>query len=109
MEHNFPSKEEPEAIENYVLKLTPLGSNIAAAEQFCRDHQFEKCNTWRDGGFYKQPESGDPTVVGEMHIRGFAGDYPLSEHLIASTSVYWGFDKNEKLIEVWVWKTIDGP
>jgi hypothetical protein len=109
MEPRFPLKEEPESIEKYVLRATPLGSGIRTAEQFCRDHRFEMCPVSRESGFRKQAVPGYPTIVGEMHARGFAGDYPMGEHFIVSTSVFWGFDKNEKLIEVWVWKTIDGP
>jgi hypothetical protein len=109
MENNFPLKEEPEVIERYVLKFTALGSGIAAAEQFCRDQQFEKCSISRSSGFLKYADSINRIEVGKMHIRGFASNYPMGENFIVTTSVFWGFDESEKLIDVWVWKTIDGP
>ena len=44
-------------------------------------------------------------MVGEKSIRSYIGEYRFV--FITSVTVLWGFDKNEKLIDIMVWKEVD--
>lgn len=57
-------------------------------------------------GFYHQGIN-EPTVIGKKSIRASLGDYqdiPFK----ANVTVFWGFDDEGKLLDIWVWKTWDG-
>jgi hypothetical protein len=46
-------------------------------------------------------------TVGQKHIRAEMGHYHTLP-FITSISVFWAFDEEGKLIDIWVWKTVDG-
>ena len=59
-------------------------------------------------GFHKQ-ELGDDRIVGVKSISTEASDYWTFPFLTTSVTFFWGFDKDDKLVDVWVWKTVDAP
>ena len=43
-------------------------------------------------------------VVGVTSIEGNLGDLgPMN------VSAFWGFDRDDRLVDVWVWRTFDAP
>lgn len=62
---------------------------------------------------YRRPGAADPvdaalgrvTVIGEKSISVFIGEY--RNLFITSVTVFWGFNKNSKLVGVHVWKVED--
>ena len=101
-------RQEPKAIHEQVLKQTPLGSDMEKVEKYCLQYA-KPCSVRTESGFLKQ-ELGEPMVtVGKKSIRGELGEYRASLYLTGSVSVFWGFDESGKLIDVWIWKTYDGP
>lgn len=61
-------------------------------------------------GFSKQGKGVPSTVVGVKSIRTEIGEYRDPQFgfiFITSVTVFWGFDENSKLIDIYVWKTTD--
>jgi hypothetical protein len=56
-------------------------------------------------GFLDQRVHPSP-IVGEKSIRAHLGSYQGLPWKVFVT-VFWGFDHQGKLIDVWVWKTYD--
>jgi len=92
-------------IRGHLERLTPLGTQYDVAVQTL-EHHFSHVQKNETTGFLRQ-ENGQQEVVGVKSIQVHLGEYRNVP--IGSTSVdaYWGFDKNGKLIEIWVWKTTD--
>ena len=52
----------------------------------------------------------DPKIVGSSSLEMHLGEYrELPIPLSTDVTAFWGFDGNGRLIDVWVWKTTDGP
>ncbi len=103
-----PLRKSREQITENILKLTPIGTSMEDVI-----HVIESNKKWEwsghinPNGFLKQPPPPEPrTTVGSRSIKVFAGDY--RNIFVTSVTVFWGFDENSKLIDVWVWKDTDG-
>jgi hypothetical protein len=101
-------KDSPSTIEEKVLQITPYGSSIDKVNELCASYKL-RCKISKDSGFWKQQDGETPKGVGSSHIRAFLGDEKTSSSMITSVSVFFGFDANGRLIDVWAWKTIDAP
>ena len=95
-------------LQKEVLLATPLGSDIDSVFAHCKSH-YPDCKRDDEVGFYKQEIGESNRGVGNKHVKAFLGEFRKSEYIIGVTSIFWGFDKNGSLIEVWVWRTYDGP
>jgi hypothetical protein len=101
----FTACESEEQIRAQVLKKIPLGAKIAQVRAFCASEKL-KCNFSEDAGFLNQRTGkiiGTKSAWAVLYERT---EIPLT---ITSVAVYWGFDGNGQLIDVWIWKTIDAP
>src|SRR5262245_7868740 len=99
-------RNNSEAIRADLLKETPLGtsrSNVKAhlKSQGC---YVERHDTSR--GYYNY-DSGE--VVGTRSLCARLGSYTLFPLLVTTVEAYYAFDDNDRLIDVWVRKTTDGP
>ncbi|HVU18571.1 MAG TPA: hypothetical protein VHD32_16835 [Candidatus Didemnitutus sp.] len=94
------------AIEESLLRLAPRGSSV---EEVLRAIEAKgwKHDFIHETGFLKQEGSKPMEVVGKKSIHAHLGEYGLI--LKTSVDAFWGFDGEGKLLEVWVWKTTDGP
>jgi hypothetical protein len=92
-------------IEASLLRMAPLGSSSDEVQRALAKKGYGARLVAT--GFYKQKEPARPEVVGSSSFRVELGQY--STFLVTSVSAFWGFDRSGKLIEVWVWKTVDGP
>ena len=90
-------------IETSLLKMAPLGSSSDEVQRALERKGFHP--TLIPTGFYKQKVPAKPEVVGTTSIRVELGEY--RSPFVTSVSAFWGFDKEGKLIDVWVWKTVD--
>lgn len=93
------------SIRASLLEQMPLGSKAENVRTWVEqagwlDHQYNGSS-----GYLRQ-ESGRPgQIVGVTSICGHLGTYYAP--LRVDVTVFWGFDVNGRLIDVWVWKTID--
>jgi hypothetical protein len=92
-------------IEASLLKMTPVGSTSDEVLHRLQGKGFHP--TLVSTGFFKQEKLAKPEVVGTSSIRVLIGEYRI--RFTTSVSAFWGFDKTGKLIDVWVWKTVDAP
>jgi hypothetical protein len=93
-------------IEWSVLKTTPMNSSFDETKKVINQNGWKIDEFSKSHGFYDQRLRPTKTT-GDMFIRASLGSYrgvPWRTYV----TVYWGFDKEEKLIDVWVWKTQDG-
>ena len=94
-----------------VLSLTPMGSTH---EQVLKTIELQG---WLPMGLnqaevenhgYLQQFSGAPGVeIGFTSIRGYLGAHYESILSPTHVSVYWGFGKDGRLTDVWIWKVTD--
>ncbi len=109
-----PLRKSQEHIRNDILRLTPIGTSMEDVIKIVKSkREWEIDYISHDHGYRRPgtPEHSDialgrETIVGEKSIRVFVGEY--RNIFITSVSVFWGFDKNSKLIEIYVWKDTDG-
>jgi len=108
-------------VASYILRLTPIGMHIDDVIDVIEGRE-----DWgvryiaRDGGFVhphlRGEDHGWPTVrpgsnviVGQQSIRVNVGAYQAWYKLffVTHVDVFWGFDEDGYLIEIYVWKSID--
>jgi len=100
-----PLRRSEEHIRNRLLQELPLGTQLAEVKKYIEKKGWEISYVAENSGFLDQRNRPN-TVVGEKSIRASLGDYqdiPFK----ANVTVFWGFDKDSRLIDVWVWKTWD--
>jgi hypothetical protein len=93
-----------------LLKQTPLGSSYQDVRSFLKKKRWlDESYFGEHSGFAKQ-EGGPPVIVGVSSLSGQLGTYrTLPYFLETDVTAFWGFDANNQLIDIWVWKTTDGP
>lgn len=92
-------------IRQELLIKTPLGVSMDYVIEYCTKNSL-KYKHRDDLGYW---DSNLNKGVGVKSI--WALLYEYSNHPMMRTSITadWGFDKNGKLIDIFVWKTIDAP
>lgn len=89
-----------------LLKATPKGSSIEQVLNFCRSNGLQ-CNHSDTAGYLDQDtgkEVGVRSVWANLHV-----EKKNALPIISTTSAYWGFDRDGKLLDIWVWHTSDAP
>ena len=102
-------------VRQYVLKRTPIGMSMEdVVEVIEGQEEWVLRNINYDGGYLSpntrlpaEPTTSGEYSIGEKSIRALVGEYQYL--LVTSVTVFWGFDENSELIEVEIWKTVDGP
>jgi hypothetical protein len=106
MRNEFLSRDV-ESLRNELIQETPRGLTLLDVEKILKNRGLVPIVS-STAGFLKQ-ENGLSEVVGAQSIRAHLGDYRSSLFFITSVTAFWGFDENGELIDIWVWKTQDGP
>ncbi|MCX6953030.1 MAG: hypothetical protein NTV51_12825 [Verrucomicrobia bacterium] len=96
----------PASIEASLAELTPLGSNPDTVLEAVKKKGWRTTGYNERSGFYKQQGAKHETV-GVSHIQASLGDYYALPLGTTNATAFWGFDKDKRLIQVWVWKTTD--
>ena len=95
-------------IRESILSLTPLGSNPETVLAVVTKEGWENRGLNTRTGFLKQPRTGKSEVIGTAHIEALLGHHWTFPFLRTDVTADWGFDKDDKLIDVWVRKSTDG-
>ena len=105
----YPLVRSEEDIQIKLLQDTPLGTPMEDVVEHIEKQKKWKVNSISyDGGFVDQREHPSQ-IVGEKSIRLLMGEYRTYSnlYLLMSVTVYYGFNKESELIDIWVWKTLD--
>ncbi len=102
-----PLRRSEETIRSRLLQDMPLGSHLEDVRGYVQSKGWEISYVNENRGFLDQRIKPN-AVVGEKSIRASLGDY-IDIPFLANVTVFWGFDKDSRLIDIWVWKTWDGP
>ena len=101
-----PLRRSEAHIRSELLRETPVGGQFTAVQQHIARKGWRISYVSEETGFYDQ-RTWPARIVGEKSICASLGDYqdiPFK----ANVTVFWGFDGDSRLIDVWVWKTWDG-
>jgi hypothetical protein len=100
-----PLTKSEEQIRDKLLEDSPIGTHMKDVIKYIEGQRNWVVRTISyDHGFYHQRVYPNRTI-GEKSIRVEMGDYGF--FLTTSVTVFWGFDENSELIDIWVWKTVD--
>ena len=96
---NRPSRSAKD-VENYVRKQTPLGSSAEDVRDFIRKRNWGTCLDFQGNTSTTRDHYGYTGVIGFHLLGAKLPDYgfPFRIH----TEAYWGFDVNERLVDVHV-------
>ena len=113
----------PETIIKTKLLLdTPLGTSTTEVESYIKKKGWIIRHIDENQGFLLQKNTCDlnngsklvrnmfgydDCIVGNKSIRASLGNYWAI--FTTNVTVFWGFNEEEKLIDIWVWKTSDAP
>lgn len=102
-----PLRRSEAHIRAELLSAMPLGSPLESVEQYIVREGWEVVWISKTHGFNHQDLSPS-REVGTKSIRSNLGDYQ-DIPFAANVTVFWGFNDQSKLIDIWVWKTWDAP
>jgi hypothetical protein len=102
---DFSLRRSEASIRKLLLKEVPLGSPMTRVEQQVAKHKWKLHFVRTDIGFDDQ-RTRPSTVTGDKSIGAWLGDYRGLPFMV-DVSVFWAFDADGKLIDIWVWKTWD--
>lgn len=101
---NMRSSEE--TITRAVLRELPIGSEMAQVEAWLNAQGWRIIHKAEDHGFWKEEPGEAPVKIGAKSIGANAGAYAdFPPNLRTGVQVFFGFDKDGKLVGIWVRKT----
>ena len=101
-----PLRYSENHIKGQLLRRAPLGTTMTDVQQLIESKGWVVSDYRDDVGFFDQRPAAN-AIVGKKHIRAELGSYQ-DIPFRAYVTVFWGFDEQSRLIDVWVWKTWDG-
>ncbi|GAB5382865.1 MAG: hypothetical protein Alis2KO_42060 [Aliiglaciecola sp.] len=97
-----PLRQTQSSIEQYVEEVTPLGSSMNDVISAINENGWNIDFVNENKGFYHQDITPN-REVGSKSIRAVMGEY-RTILVTTSVTVFWGFDEQGKLTDIWVWK-----
>lgn len=104
---SFFLRQDSSALRSHFLSITPIGSSSDYVVQQLLKIGYNPVR--KSTGFFRQETGKDDEGVGVSSISTDLGDYWLFFLMTTNVTVFWGFDAEGKLIDIWVWKTTDAP
>ena len=92
-------------IRKELLEKTPTGTSMNQVLELCSREKMT-CKRSDSAGYLNQ-DTGKG--VGVKSIWGIFLERKTTPLTIVTVEVFWGFDKDGKLLDIWVWKTVDAP
>ena len=103
-----PLRRSAERIRDDMLELTPIGMSMEDVLEIIESNdRWEIKFVSHDFGFYRQEPNEPRRTIGRQSIRAYTGRYrnlPFVLWDVIVVDVFWGFDENSELIDIWVWK-----
>ena len=92
-------------VRTELLQRTPIGAAIDQVMAFCASEKL-LCKHSNTAGYLNQRNGKTVGVQSVWTVLSEQRPTPLT---ITTTSCFWGFDKDGRLVDIWVWKTTDAP
>ena len=102
--YSNPLRRSEATIRESLLQDMPLGTKLSEVHDFILEQDWKLKSINEETGFYDQ-RTKPPKETGEQSIRASLGNY--HNPFLTNVTVFWGFDRNSELIDIWVWKTTD--
>jgi len=108
-----PLRRSERKIKEEVLELTPIGSSMEEVIRVIENNERWNVSYINHDLGFARPGPPDPedvaqgsnvTIVGEKSIEVILGTYSGFTTFKTYVSTYWGFDENENLIDIYVYK-----
>lgn len=100
-------RKSEDKIQAQILDHVPWGTDISELVKYLKVRNCEIRFIDKNDGFLDQ-RVRPAKVTGEMSIRANFGNY-REFFFLTNVTVYFAFDRDGKLIDIWVWKTTDAP
>jgi hypothetical protein len=100
-----PLHRSEASIRASLLRQTPLGSSSSEVRALLEQRGWLNRNYHGTTGYYYQPSTEPARTVGVTSLSANLGDYGFPFR--TNVSAFWGFDRDDRLIDIWVWKTTD--
>ena len=117
-----PLRNSEETIRKKLLKATPIGTEMQDVINEINSHKEYIDVDNYDHGYYVRKNGYSPTIttykpssetlektVGEKHTHVFIGEYNYHLFFVACVVALYGFDENDRLVDIAVYKELDGP
>jgi hypothetical protein len=101
----FSSCGNVSKIRSQLLVDTPIGTKFGQVLEYCSKKKLTCAQSTKAG--YLNQDTG--AVVGVKSIWAVVSERKEAPLTTTTMAAYWGFDKDDNLIDIWVWKTIDAP
>jgi hypothetical protein len=101
----IPLRRDEATIGASLLPQTPLGSSTSEVRGILAARCWLDRSYSGTTGYYYQPSGQPARTIGVTSLRGHLGQYGFPFR--TAVTVFWGFDRNDRLIDIWVWKTTD--
>ena len=105
-----PLRRPEGKIRDRILAVTPIGSPKESVVAVLEKEGWSDRSYDGSSVFLKQEPGRPSETIGVSSLHALLGEYrSLPVPVVTSVSAFWGFDPDDRLIEVWIWKTADGP
>ncbi len=74
-------------------------------QKFCAVRKLV-CKQSLTAGYMNQDSN---VVVGSSSIWAVVSEERIAPLMVRSVEAFWGFDREGRLLDIWVWSTIDAP
>jgi hypothetical protein len=106
------SPKTAEQMRADVLKTTPIGMSMEDVVWRANSNRLGIHHIDNEFGYALSGRASwsffpDEVVVGEKSVRGFFRDSSNPEFPVSGIQIFWGFDENSKLIDVYIWMPVE--
>jgi hypothetical protein len=102
-----PLRRSGDRIRNDILKVTPVGMNMDEVRKVIAKENWRMTGGSSERGYTDHRHSPPRQPVGEKYICADIGQISYFIILSCTVRIYWGFDENGKLIDVYVVKYLN--
>ena len=98
-------RKPEEEIKDNILKITPLGTSMEDVLKVIETNKKWKIDWIRDKYPSNFTNLNADTIIGNKSAKAYIGHY--YNPFLTDVEIYWGFDEEDKLIEIGIRKTKD--
>ena len=105
-----PIRRSPDDIKKSILALTPIGMSMGEVLNIIESNEKWDVSNVNEKSGYREPGTSN-TIIGEKSIKVNMGFYITLKYIIPLDTfvfVFWGFNENSELIDVYVFKDTVG-